>query len=124
MARFIFNDYSFTSSVTQMLTNLHWDTLKQRRTQTKLITLYNIVNNILNIPADNILSHTTPPYPIRSHHIHHFNVPMAKIQAYKLSFFPSTIQLWNALPSDTALSPDLESFKDRLEQHFAIAIAN
>jgi len=34
------------------------------------------------------------------------------------------IILWNALPSDIALSPGLESFKDRLEQHFAIAIGN
>jgi len=61
---------------------------------------------------------------MRSHHIHHFNVPLARVQAYKLSFFPSTIELWNALPSDIALSPGLESFKDRLEQYFAIAIGN
>ena len=62
-----------------------------------------------------------PPYLIRSHHTHHFDVPPFRIQAYKLSYFPSSIALWNTLPTDTALEPNLESFKDRLEHHFKIA---
>ena len=59
-----------------MLTNLYWDTLKQRLTQAKLTALYKIINNILHIPADSILTQSIPPYPIRSHHTHNFNVPL------------------------------------------------
>jgi len=84
-----------------MLTNLHWDTLKQYRTQAKLL------QNHLNIPADNILTH----------HIQ-YKVTMSTIE-YKHTnclFFLSTIQLWNSLPSDIALSPDIEPFKHRLEK--------
>ena len=35
-----------------MLENLHWATLEQHA-QTKLVTLYKIVNNILHIPTHN-----------------------------------------------------------------------
>jgi len=116
MARFIFNDYSYTSSVTRMLQDLHWATLKQRRTQAKLITLYKIVHNILYVPTNNILIQTTPSYPIRNHHTHHFVVPSARLESYKQSFFPSTIVLWNSLSPNIVLAPDIDSFKDTLEQ--------
>ena len=76
MARFIFNDYPYTSSVTRMLENLNWATLEQHHAQAKLVTLYKIVNNILHIPTHNILTQTMPSYPIRSHH---FDVPPSRI---------------------------------------------
>ena len=99
-----------------MLEDLHWTTLEQRRAKAKLITLYKIVNNILHISTSNILTQTTPPYPIRSHHTHHFDVPSARIESYKHSFFPSSIALWNSLLADIALSSNIDSFKAKLEQ--------
>jgi len=38
-------------------------------------------------------------------------ISIYRIQAYKLPCFPSSIEVWNALPTDTALAFDLESSK-------------
>ena len=35
-ARFVFNDYSYNSSVTDMLSKLHWDSLELRRKKSRL----------------------------------------------------------------------------------------
>ena len=51
-ARFVFRDFSYSSSVTSMLQKLGWPTLKQRRRISKAIMLYKILNNLVAIPAD------------------------------------------------------------------------
>jgi len=40
------------------------------------------------------------------------------VDAYKFSFFPSTIRLWNDLPEDTLNCDNVDSFKDSL--HFIL----
>ena len=51
-ARWALNDYVRYNSVTSMLENLGWDTLKKRRTITRLQTIFKILHNdyALEIP--------------------------------------------------------------------------
>ena len=61
-----------------------------RREQCKTIIMYWIVNDLINIPAENYLTHsgtTTRGHGTR------FLVPYCSVNAYKSSFFPSTVLL-------------------------------
>ena len=107
-ARFYHNDYRRTSSVTSMIQNLGWEELQHRREQCKTIMMYRIVNDLINIPAEIYLTHsgtTTRGHGTR------FLVPYCSVNAYKSSFFPSTIRLWNSLPVSTVTAPSLDAFK-------------
>ena len=107
-ARFCHGDYRRTSRVTPMLQNLGWEDLKTRREQSKTIMMYRIVNNLIDIPAERYLTHTGTS--TRGHESR-FLVPYCSVVAYKSSFFPSTIRLWNALPVSMVTAPTLEAFK-------------
>ena len=48
-ARYVLNDYNFTSSVTEMLHILNWQTLEHRRIQNSLIMLYKIKHQLVNV---------------------------------------------------------------------------
>ena len=111
-ARFVTADYRRRHSVTLMLNQLQWQTLLQRRTHSKVTMLYRIHHQLVAIPA-------TPPYIIysstsnRGHHLqlqqHH-----CRINSYQHSFFPSVVNLWNQLPSDTVGAASLNLFQNRL----------
>ena len=110
-ARFCQNDYRPTSSVTSMIQNLGWEDLQHRREQYRTV-MYRIVNNIVDIPADKymIQSRTTT----RGHGIR-FLVPCCSVNAYKSSFFPSTIRIWNYLPVSAVTAPTLHAFKSCID---------
>ena len=55
-ARFVFNDYAFNSSVTEMLQRLNWPSLSSCRDYMKAVTMFKIVHNLIDIP----LNHLTP----------------------------------------------------------------
>ena len=98
-ARFVTAYYRRRHSVTLLLNQLQWQTLLQRGTHSKVTMLYRIHHQLVAIPA-------MPPYIIyssttnRGHHMqlqqHH-----CRINSYQHSFFPSVVNLWNQLPSDT-----------------------
>ena len=54
MARFVYNEYGF-NSVTNLLKNLSWPTLQQRRTCNRGIMLYKILNKQVEIPIISII---------------------------------------------------------------------
>ena len=55
-ARYYANRYHNTSSVTEMLGDLQWETLGSRRTKIQLTMLFKIVNDLVDIPAEEHLS--------------------------------------------------------------------
>ena len=55
-ARFVFNNYVFNSSVTEMLQRLNWPSLSSCQDQLKVVTMFKIVYNLIDIP----LNHLTP----------------------------------------------------------------
>jgi hypothetical protein len=88
-ARYVKQNYSKHSSVTRMIQELGWKNLKDRRKDIRLTMLYKIVNNIANVPKDEILI----PSDIRnrSEHGHKFCILAQNTNEYKYSFFPHTI---------------------------------
>ena len=49
-ARFIFNNFQRTSSVSTMLNHLQWPSLQERRAQYKVVMVYRCVNTLVDIP--------------------------------------------------------------------------
>ena len=109
-ARYVTNRYHNTSSVTNMLDHLGWESLESRRTKAQLTMLYKITNGLVDIPADR---HLTPGHSVatRSAHAKTYLQPSTTTTYYRNSFFPRTVTSWNQLPAELAEAPDLVSFK-------------
>ena len=58
-ARFVSNDYRRTSSVTEMISTLGWDTLQKRRDLARLSMMYSIVHHLVDIPVEPYLTPLT-----------------------------------------------------------------
>ena len=56
-ARWVANDYSTYSSVMDMLSNLGWRSLENRRTDTRLAMFYKIVYGLVAIPLPSYFEH-------------------------------------------------------------------
>ena len=91
-------------SITEMLQELNWPSLQQRRKQARLILLYKIVNNLLFVP-----SHCLPSLNLsvtRAHHDQKFHQIQSSINAYLYSFllrkfFNGTILIYQKYPTLT-----------------------
>ena len=108
-ARWVSNDYSSYSSVTDMLSNLGWQSLENRRTNTHLAMFYNFVNGLVAIPLPLYFEH--PEVYTRQMHSFSYRQIHTSVCYYKYSFFTMPIVLWNKLPADLILVPDLAPFK-------------
>ena len=112
-ARFVKNDYSREqTSVTNMLHQLNWTSLEERRTRNKITLLYKALNDIISISTDHLRLTQTQT---RQHQ--NFYIPFARTNAYRHSFFMDTIRHWNTLPPHIRSAPTLTSFQTALSQH-------
>ena len=111
-ARFVKAEYRWDHSVTAMLNELRWPSLKERRAHAKMAFMWRIVNNLVAIPI-------APPYlypsfhSLRGHQLR-FSQQHCRIQAYQHSFFPSAVRLWNSLPQAVVSAQSLDTFKKLL----------
>ena len=76
-ARFVKGDF-WTSSVTSMLADLPWNTLQERRMQSKPVLFYRIVHNLIAIPATPFL---IPARASRGHNMR-FCRPQSTVNAH------------------------------------------
>ena len=58
-ARFVFNDYQCTSSITEIMEKLDWQTLQQRREYARLTMIYRIIHQLVDIPTELYLTALT-----------------------------------------------------------------
>ena len=107
----MYNNFTRTSSVTSMLNNLNWPSLKQRRDVAKVTMYFKIINNLIAIPHD----HLSPASISTCGHNLKFIQLAARTNTYLFSFFPSVIKLWNSLPDVVINSTDLNTFKLNLD---------
>jgi len=96
-ARFVKGDYRTTSSTSQMLKDLGWQT-QERRTHSKLVMVYRIVHGQVDIRC---MAYHLSATNTRGHSLK-FVVPFCRLDIYRHSFFPSGFRLWNALPEHIA----------------------
>ena len=111
-ARFCFRRYDRMASPSEMIARLGWTALAIRRSQARLIFMYKLCHNLLNI---NINSHLTPiTRPTRHSHPYSFQRPATTKQFHTLSYFPRTIKEWNGLPASLVCAPSVEAFSSNL----------
>ena len=95
-ARFVTGNYNYeTGSMTGILGQLKWESLKKRRKDNRLILLYKGLKGKASVPTDDLIPKTRR---CRNQHSMAFQTPIANTDVYKGSFFPQTIRDWNALP--------------------------
>lgn len=111
-ARYVHKEYDPSVRVTPMLDALEWPTLQRRRKEAKAAMMYRIVNGLVAIPAGR---HLTPTQNRTRGHSTRFLQPHTRVQAYKQSFIPSGVRIWNALPTELIEKPSLESFRNDLK---------
>ena len=103
-ARFVTGNYLYeTGSMTSILGQLKWESLKKRRKDSRLILLYKGLKGKARFPVDDLIPKTRLA---RNQHFMVFQLPSASIDAYKCSFFPQTIKDWNNLPSSLIVSSE------------------
>ena len=94
-ARFVTNTYGEDTSVTKLLNQLDWGSLKDRREAHRLTSFYKMLNGKLDVDYK---AYTDPkPDRCRRGHPSQFVVPTTNSDVYANSFFPRTIKAWNDL---------------------------
>ena len=94
-ARFIKNNYEFTSSVSQMKHDLSLESLCERRKHHRLHIFHKAVNSNIALPVPNYYLH--PTRLTRNSKSSSYIQPMAHCDYYAQSFFPKTIKQWNSI---------------------------
>ena len=97
------DDYE-TGSMTGILGQLKWESLKKRRKDNRLILLYKGLKGKAKIPTDDLIPKTRHG---RNQHSLAFQIPSASKDVYMYSFFPQTIRDWNDLPESLISSSEL-----------------
>ena len=104
-ARFVTRNYDYeTGSMTGILGQLKWESLKKRRKDNRLILLYKGLKGKAKIPTDDLIPKTRRG---RNQHSLAFQIPSASKDVYMYSFFPQTIRDWNDLPESLISSSEL-----------------
>ena len=104
-ARFVTRNYVYeTGSMTGILGQLKWESLKKRRKDNRLILLYKGLKGKARIPTDDLIPKTRRG---RNQHSLAFQIPSARKDVYQYSFFPQTIRDWNDLPESLISSSEL-----------------
>ena len=101
-------DYQRTSSVTQMIKDLNWRTLEQRRIDSRLILMYKITYVLVAIPTSDYKIPNTRKSR-NNHQLAYRQIPPLK-DYYKFILFPRTIVHWNALPFYIPVLPTVAQF--------------
>ncbi|XP_072033080.1 uncharacterized protein [Amphiura filiformis] len=108
--RFITGNYQREASVTAMRLDIGLPTLEDRRKQSRLVTMYKILNHQVAVPLPDYI--TPKGRATRSQHQHRFTRLSTSTDSYKYSFFPRTMKDWDELPHSTIELPTLEQFKE------------
>ena len=111
-ARYVLNRFNYLSSVDEMLQELQWNTLEERRKKDRLVMFYKIHNDQTGIDTRKYLK----PLGRVSRHVNNqaYEVPFAFTDYYKFSYFPRTINEWNVLPNETVNASSLTAFTNYL----------
>ncbi len=110
-ARFVLNRHRNTSSVGQMLLDLEWPPLEQRRRTARLTMMFKIINDLVCVRCSELAPSLTRSR--RCHNKQFKRIP-CKNDYRNMAFFPRTVRDWNELPADAVLSPSLDTFSSRV----------
>ena len=110
-ARFITQNYELKSGNTRKnMENLGWVTLQERRARSKLNTLFKAKHGLIDIPTEDLKNSQR----LTRRSSQNYFLPSSSVDGHKYSFFPSTIRLWNSLPSNIKCTNSVTAFKSSL----------
>ena len=112
-ARFAKGDYRTTSSVSQMMHDLGWCDLKDRRRDLRLALLYKIVTGHVAINPNQI-SLVAADNRTRTNHRYKFRAIGASSTELRYSFAVRTVSDWNQLPAVVVEQENPAAFKAQL----------
>ena len=115
-ARFCTNNYHPTASVTEMLEDLGWHTLEQRRNMNRLSLFYKISSGETSVNVPEMRLHTD--HRTRTSHAYKYYSISATKNIFFHSFFPRTVRSWNKLPAEIAEAKSLSHFNSKLSELF------
>ena len=93
-----------TGSMTGILGQLKWESLKKRRKDNRLILLYKDLKGKASIPSVDLIPNTMRG---RNQHSLAFQISSASKDVYKYIFFSQTLRDWNDLPESMISSSEL-----------------
>ena len=97
------------TSITSIIKDLDWTSLEERRKNNRLIMLYRVTNNLVEVPQD-YHPQLCPRQPARGNQkVYQRLTP--NVEAFQYSFLPRTIVDWNGLNKTVAAADSLESFR-------------
>ena len=115
-AHFCLQNFNKTASVTDMLSDLKWDTLALRRKKNRLTVMYKLSHNLVDITTEEYLIPNSEKRT-RNSHAFKYRLPEVSKDVFKFSFFPRSIREWNSLPADLVNCKSLPDFKLNLGKH-------
>ena len=113
-ARYVTGNYVMESGNSAAnLKTLGWDTLEERRLQTKLSIFQKGRLGDIDIPTDHLILKTRQTRRGGDGPI--YQREFSSIDGHIYSFYPSTARLWNNLPLDLRLCNKSDSFANKLK---------
>ena len=115
-ARFVCQNYAWTSSVTEMLESLDWESLESRRAKARLCLVYKETSGLIPSNISHLLNSEAPIQRTRQSSCHlTYTRIRANKNGYLHSLYPRTIPEWNILPEGLRMAPSLNSFRSGLD---------
>ena len=111
-ARFVTNSYDNKINCNNILKNLNWKPLIERRAHSKVTNIFKAKNNLLKIPMSHLLLNKNNT---RASSNGNYAIPRSRTTVHLHSFFPSTVRLWNAIPGPIQNSTSVEAFKTSIQ---------
>ena len=96
------------------LSSVNISSLEHRRRSAKLLLFFKLSNNLHFISSFPCHRSCKPEYALRHYSIFDFSRLFCRTSSLANSFFPSTIKLWNSLPSSTKSTQSISYFKFRI----------
>ena len=111
---FVENRHRNTSSVGEMLANLQWPTLEERRKSTRVSLLKKILDEKVTIRCEYLKPARTRAWRDTVCHNQQLEEQFSRTDYRKFSFFPRTIRDWNRLSSKEIGTTTLDLLKQRI----------
>ena len=115
-ARVVVNRHRNTSSVSDMLSHLAWDTLERRRKDARLTLLYKVQNSKACIRCPELKPATTRSRRSTTAHSKQLDRFHCKNDYRLNAFFPRTIRDWNSLPEEAVQATCHDSFRVKVSR--------
>ena len=115
-ARFVQNRHRNTSSVGEMLQQLEWPTLEERRKNSRIAMLSKIIEDKVSVKCNKLEPACDRARRNNVCHDKQLKLIYSRTDYRKMSFFPRTIRDWNSLPNEAVAGISLDFIRKSRHQ--------